>query len=145
VENGRQTTWQRTRTQIVAVVLIAYWTALCLGTHLPGGVVVAPPVSDKLLHFAAYAGLSFLLALLAWCLGLRGPRVYAAVLMISVCYGAIDELGQIPVPGRHADMADWNADMLGVVAGLTLHWLAVRAATVWGTAQLETQEKPSPP
>ena len=54
MENGRQTTWQRTRTQIVAVGLIAYWTALCLGTHLPGGVVVAPPVSDKLLHFAAY-------------------------------------------------------------------------------------------
>jgi hypothetical protein len=35
--------------------------------------------------------------------------------------------------------------MLGVVAGLTLHWLAVHAAALWGKAQLEQQEKPSPP
>ena len=106
--------------------LTVYWATLCLGTHLPGGVIVTPPVSDKVLHFAAYAGLGFLLALLAPRLGLRGWRVYAALLLIAVCYGAIDELGQIPVPGRNADMADWAADMLGVAAGLRcIGWRSV--------------------
>ena len=145
MEQVRQRSWQRTRTQILAVVLTVYWATLCLGTHVPGRVIVTPPVSDKVLHFVAYAGLGFLLALLAFCLGLRGWRVYAALLLIAVCYGAIDELGQIPVPGRNADMADWGADMLGVVAGLTLHWLAARAAAVWAMARLAQQKKPSPP
>jgi VanZ family protein len=125
--------------------LTVYWAALCLGTHLPGSVVVALPVSDKVLHFAAYAGLGFLLALLALRLGLRGWRVHAALLLIAVCYGTIDELGQIPVPGRTADMADWGADILGFAAGLALHWLAVRVAAIWGKTQLEQHEKPSLP
>jgi VanZ family protein len=34
-------------------------------------------------------------------------------------YGAFDELTQIPV-GRHADVADWFADVAGSVIGLAL-------------------------
>jgi VanZ family protein len=108
--------------------LVVYWAALCVGTHVPGGVIVNvnPPISDKVLHAGAYLGLTFLLALLSPHLGLRGWRLYALTLLTAACYGVVDELGQIPVPGRHADLGDWGADVLGAFAGLTLYWLAAR-------------------
>ncbi|NLF71866.1 MAG: VanZ family protein [Candidatus Anammoximicrobium sp.] len=121
------------------MMLIVYWVALCLGTHLPDrmAVAVTPPVSDKLLHLAAYAGLGFLLALLAARLGWRGWRTYAAALLILGVYATLDELAQIPVPGRRAELADWVADLLGVATGLGLHWLAVSVAALCGRGRAE--------
>jgi len=145
VEHVRQRSWRRTQTQTVAVILAIYWAVLCVGTHLPGGVIDGPPVSDKLLHVTAYAGLTFLLALLLPHLGLRRGRLYAGALLIVACYGAVDELGQIPVPGRTPDVKDWVANVLGAMTGLTLYWLAVRTMAAWNVGWLEVEKKPSPP
>jgi hypothetical protein len=49
----------------LALVLAGYWLALFIATHLPRiPASLELPGSDKWHHFAAYAGLSFLLA--AW-------------------------------------------------------------------------------
>lgn len=141
MEDVRRKVWRRTRTQILAITLVVYWTVLCVGTHVPGGAIANPPISDKVLHAAAYLGLTFLLALLSHHLGLRRWRLDAGVLLIAAGYGTADELGQIPVPGRNADAGDWGADVLGAVAGLMLYWLAVRG---WA-ALARMKKKPSPP
>jgi len=109
----------------VIAVLVVYWLALFVGTHTPSGVISQPKVWDKLLHFAGYGGLIFLLA---WPVAARsGPSLgtYAYLLVIAACYAAVDELGQIPIPGRSAEIGDWVADMVGAVAGLAAYRLSL--------------------
>jgi VanZ family protein len=117
-------------TRTVTVALVVYWVVLCIGTHLPGGFVGTPLVSDKTLHFLAYAGLSFLIAMLLPLLGLRDSRVYLIALLVAVGYGAVDELGQILIPGRTADAVDWFADLAGAVVGLVCYRLMVGVLTM---------------
>ena len=129
----------------MTAALVVYWAALCVGTHVPGRFVGKTLISDKALHFWAYAGLSFLLATLLPRLGVRSWSVYWAALLIAVCYGALDELAQIPIPGRTADIADWWADVAGAVAGLAGYGLMMAAILRRQAARLQLQKKPSPP
>lgn len=73
--------------------------------------------ADKLAHFGTYAVLGVLLAHGASASAL--PAGWAVAL--GVLYGASDELHQAFVPGRSAELADWAADALGVLAGVLLH------------------------
>lgn len=70
--------------------------------------------SDKMLHFAAYAGLGVLLAYGG------APAAVGRLPLIAIgsLYGASDEVHQSFVPGRTPDPADWVADTLGAVAGV---------------------------
>jgi len=131
-------------TRTVAAALVVYWGALCIGTHLPGGSVGTPLVSDKMLHFLAYTGLGFLIAMLLPLLGIRDSRAYLTALLIAVGYGAIDELGQIPIPGRNADVVDWLADVAGAVAGVMCYRLMVGAMACQPFG-FRGQKKPSSP
>ncbi len=126
------------------MALVAYWVALCIGTHLPGGFVGTPLVSDKALHFFAYAGLGFLLAAMLSLLGIRNSRAYWTAVLVAVAYGAVDELGQIPIPGRTAEGLDWLADVAGAVAGVIGYRLMV-VAMAFRAFSLSGKEKPSPP
>jgi VanZ family protein len=128
----------------VAAALVIYWAALCIGTHVPGGYVGTSLVSDKTLHFFAYTGLSFLLAAMLSLLGIRDSRVYLTALLIAIGYGAIDELGQIPIPSRTADGMDWLADVAGAAAGVMCWRLMVGAMTL-RLFSVSGQKKPSPP
>lgn len=113
----------------VVSALVVYWLAMFIGTHLPSGVIAHPRTWDKLLHFAAYGGLTFLLA---WPFVARfgsSLATYAYLLMIAAAYGAVDELAQIPIRGRRADIWDWVADMLGAVAGLVAYRLCLAVIT----------------
>jgi hypothetical protein len=113
---------------LALLAAIVYWVALAVGTHWPritlpfdgaGGI-------DKVLHFSAFAGLAFLLALAVrqWRpLGLLQYLLLAAALLI---YGAIDEATQLLVPGRSCELADWLADAAGAVAGLATFAVAER-------------------
>jgi VanZ family protein len=100
------------------ILLVGYWLALFVSTHIPSPPhALVPRVSDKLLHFAGYAGLTFLVCLnwslrraLAW-------RQWLGVLVLLAVLGAIDEVTQIPV-GRQCDFLDWIADVIGIAAGL---------------------------
>ncbi len=98
-------------------ILGVYWTAIFVGTHMPDGVRVLGAFDDKLLHFAAFAGLAFLLA--ATLAALRRRRGTAWLpWTIAAVYGCVDELSQMAVPGRHAGVDDWIADVLGAGVGV---------------------------
>ena len=112
---------------ITALVLglAAYWLALFVGTHVPLPVVKSIGRSDKLLHWASYTGLSFLLTTVV---SLRHSLTWRTCLIVALglaAYAALDELLQIPIPGRHADVWDWGADVGGVFCGLVTA-LAIR-------------------
>ncbi len=110
------------------VVLACYWLALVAGTHwpyTPEAIDIGP--SDKALHLTAFFGLA-LLACFNW--SLRRPFGWPArivVVAVLAMYGAVDELTQTPV-GRDANLYDWAADCIGILAGVGL-FVAVRAAT----------------
>ena len=106
------------RFQIAAGILLIYWGTIFVGTHMPGTLFGEPNIWDKALHFVAYAGLAFLLACVR---GYRSPPTrgtYFWLLALVGLYGVADELLQLVVPNRYADIKDWFADMFGAIAGL---------------------------
>lgn len=104
-------------------VLVMYWPALFVLTHIPipesmqkgGG-------TDKLLHFMAY----FLLVFLFWGTVKPYEKVHWRratvwwVLVVVVWYGVLDEWLQGFVRGRTMHVGDFFADVGAVVAGLLL-------------------------
>jgi VanZ family protein len=109
------------RFQIAAAILLIYWGAIFVGTHVPGSMLGEPKIWDKALHFLAYAGLAFLLACVYGYRVLPTRRTYLLLLVLVGLYGVADELLQLVVPNRSADIYDWFADMLGAIAGLTAY------------------------
>jgi VanZ family protein len=79
------------------------------GSSLPGG----PP---GLAHFVEYAVLG---ALLVWALLRSVPQrsVVALAVLLASGYGITDELHQLLVPQRTADVADWGVDTIGALVG----------------------------
>lgn len=122
---------KRNNSQHLSLLLVgAYWCALFVGTHLPRPLVDMHFLNDKLLHFAGFAGLAFLLA---WSQNSLRPAWSTALVMLATVsvYGAVDELTQAVVPGRTTDIWDWLADVSGAAAGLAAFALAL--LTVNGT------------
>lgn len=115
-----------------AILFSFYVTALFISTHvtlpddsLPGG-------TDKIAHFVAYAGLSFLLLVWVSAKRVRSLREILLALFACMLFGAMDELLQIPV-GRNCDIYDWIADVIGASIGILL-FLNIRFFTprdVW--------------
>ena len=107
----------RRRISLKVLLLVGFWLSAFIATHLPRVPRAIPRVSDKTLHFVAFAVLG---GLLSWVLQGRVTglaRHAVSVLLIIAVYGAVDELLQIPV-GRHCDVWDWIADLLGATVGL---------------------------
>ena len=129
------TAWQVSRfrhlRRIATGILIAYWCALFVGTHIPNPERFLPPdVSDKTLHVLAYFGLTFLL-LVRDALG-RPFTVRRGLLLLAAVsvYAAVDELLQaIPALNRTADVGDWAADVCGAALALGA-FVICRAALV---------------
>ena len=116
------------RYRLATVLLVCYWIALFVATHVPmPGSMHHVPHGDKLAHFAAYAGLAFLFAF-----ALQGRNVslvgYACVLGVVAAYGLVDEGIQWLMPSRSASIKDWIADVAGGVAGISAHFAT---ALVW--------------
>jgi VanZ family protein len=105
------------------VVLYAAGIFLVSSMHnppIPGG------VSDKSGHGAAYCGLG--LTVLRGLAGAEWAGVTAGTSLAAVgfatAFGASDELHQLFVPGRSADVHDLAADAIGTGAGVMTAWLA---------------------
>lgn len=85
----------------------------------------APPGADKLVHFGLYAVLATLTMRAA---GARqsSARAVLAVALALLVWGLLDEWHQAFIPGRSADVADWAADAVGMIAGIgsRLWWVA---------------------
>ncbi|WP_459556471.1 VanZ family protein [Lacunimicrobium album] len=104
-------------------MLVTYWMVLLYATHMPVEYVESVEVSDKFMHVAAYAVLSFLLASTLHCLNWRFRAIVPTVLLTTMIYGGIDETTQ-PWFGRVADIVDWSADQAGGVLGIILYLVA---------------------
>lgn len=100
-----------------AFVPMLVWTAtvLWIGSR-PGIELPATDLAvDKLGHFGMYGILGLTLA---WGWLQNGRRPGAALLvLVGILVGVLDELVQISVPGRSAEIADVVADAAGVVTG----------------------------
>ncbi len=87
-------------------------------SHLPSLASLAHlPWSDRLGHALLYTGFGITLALaLTAHLPNRPFRTVALwTFLLGALYAASDELHQLFVPYRVADLADWIADVLGVL------------------------------
>ena len=101
----------------------AYCALLFVLSGQPGDSTLPLGGADKIVHFAAYAGLGFLSAR-AFARagpGLSARATFLAAASFAALYGATDELHQYFVPGRFASVADWGADALGAVAASALY------------------------
>lgn len=109
--------------KISGPLLLVYWIALAIGTHIPDpDIPDLPDNSDKVMHFVAYAGLCFFFCL--W-KSSQGPLSRSDLLKITgiiAIYATIDELLQIPF-NRFCDPLDALADWAGIVIGLLIFYL----------------------
>ena len=109
--------------KITAGLLILYWTALFVATHIPvPNVVREADVSDKGLHLLA----NLILVYLFWFTVSDGRKANwrrAApwcVLAITLAYAIFDEWTQSFVAGRSCDPRDLVADLTGTCTGLAV-------------------------
>jgi VanZ family protein len=100
--------------------LLLYTFVLVIATHLPkvGGLVRTPGI-DKLLHFGAYFVQATLAAAAVAATGRLGRRNAVILIAALAAFGALDELTQ-PWFSRSAEWADWAADCLGILLGVSL-------------------------
>lgn len=92
-------------------------TIVFLSSRSGGPDLSLPPGSDKVIHAIIYAVLGALTAR-----ALRGygvPAIKSARFALILCavFGITDELHQSTVAGRHAELADWGADLIGGALG----------------------------
>ncbi|MFO1021380.1 MAG: VanZ family protein [Planctomycetales bacterium] len=124
---GKLIDWIQRHPRRVRALLAGYWVLIFIGTHLPRIPKPLEQVSDKSLHFSAYAGLALLLLFDA--LSHRQFTIlrHGVILVLCFVYSVADELLQIPV-GRSCDVLDAVADMAGVstilLISLGIHFLA---------------------
>ena len=80
---------------------------------------------DKLAHLLVYAGLGvlFLVPLAEARLSRVTVKAAATAVLLSVLYGAFDEVHQSFTPGRSPDVRDLFADALGAALGVAAVWL----------------------
>lgn len=107
---------ERNRIYLIYTPLAVYWIIIFILTSLPGNVALDMHVSDKIEHFGAYGLLSVLLySTLYFQKRYKIFNSYPATftLLLSSFYGMADELHQLFVPGRSADVLDWAADFIG--------------------------------
>lgn len=101
---------------------VALWLALQVTlTSLPGNDIPIglPHPLDWLCHFGLYAGLGLLLARVGVLQG--WPRRWLVWTAVALSlWAALDELHQLLIPGRDAEVGDWIADTLGASLGILL-------------------------
>lgn len=83
------------------------------------------PLRDKGVHFVEYGTLSVLLthALRTTAPGRHVVLTWAWAALITVVWGAIDEIHQAYVPGRFSDVGDVIADACGAATGALIYLL----------------------
>jgi VanZ family protein len=112
---------QKHRYALVYIPLIIYWIILLAATSFPSERLPTLGVGDKSKHFFAYFILAFLLNL-TLLIQDKYPKMKekagAYTWVIIAIYGILDELHQMLIPGRSAELLDWIADILGALAGV---------------------------
>jgi VanZ family protein len=109
-----------------------YMAAIFYASAQPD-VSIPGPLSDTSWHSIAYTGLGVLIVR-ALAGGLGAPVAPSAALLgivLTTAYGCTDELHQMFVPGRYADLRDVAADATGGAIGAFLCWLCGIISRSW--------------
>ena len=120
---------EKQRSAFARGLLIAYWITLFGLTHIPGSTLTRLQLSqnDLAAHFGAYLILT-VLYLRALTAGYDALWTYAVrTFPILLGYAVVDELTQMGIPGRFADLSDVVADGCGIMVGL----VAMRVIHQW--------------
>ena len=113
--------------RLAIVALVFYWLLMFTGTHLAASTLevadsLAPKVSDKVKHFAAFFLLGTLLCYVTN--SDRWLRRFFSIGLVGMLYAGIDEYTQRFVPGRYPDFYDFVADSLGLWTAIIAYMLA---------------------
>lgn len=112
---------ERYKTTLVYFPLVIYWLMIFTGTSLPSDSLPTFGLTDKLMHFGAYFGLSVLLNLTLIFQNknklLREKNILFTLLIVMI-YAGVDELHQNFIPGRFCEFLDFAADLLGGILGI---------------------------
>jgi len=114
---------EKNKKLLVYTPLVVYWIVLFGATTLPAASMPSFGVVDKVNHLSAYfilAILLFLTLLFQQKISLAKKRVAAYALIICSLYGMLDEVHQIFIPGRSAELLDFVADACGALLGVLL-------------------------
>lgn len=113
--------------------LIIHWVSIFILTSLPSESLPSVEISDKLNHFLAFFVLGFFLNLTLK-YQTKFPNLKKNILLITIIiasgYGLLDELHQLFVPGRSAELLDWVADFIGAISGSLLAEVIYRKYSV---------------
>ena len=120
--------------KLTGLALSGYWFALFVATHIPLPDRLIPPKTDKIIHCAAYFVLAVLFSLYFRLRGYTRWRTFCVVLVTLVIWGAVDEVLQIPIPGRFGDVADVIADAVGTILGAATSLIVIRRVSPDATA-----------
>jgi VanZ family protein len=107
---------------VVWVLFVEVLTSLP-GSALPN--IELPFRYDWVAHFCMYGVLGVLLARAARVSGWPWRWLVLVALGISV-FGVLDELHQLFIPGRSAEVSDWLMDTAGSATGIVTFALAMR-------------------
>ncbi|BDQ02216.1 MAG: hypothetical protein KatS3mg036_0660 [Ignavibacterium sp.] len=103
--------------------LIIHWITIFILTSLPSDQLPSVEIGDKVNHFLAFFVLGFFLNLTLK-YQTKYPSLKKNILLITIIiaagYGLLDELHQLFVPGRSAEVLDWVADFVGAISGSLL-------------------------
>jgi VanZ family protein len=120
--NSMQNHWQgvlRRHRRALGVIFALYWCAMFVATHIPlPQVDAAPQNTDKLVHLVMYAGFAFLFSLWLSARTSWSRKIMLVVLCTSIGYAALDEILQMPLESRSAEVWDFVMDLLGAAMGL---------------------------
>lgn len=106
---------------LIYIPLIIHWISIFILTSLPSDSLPHVALVDKVKHFIAYLVLSILLTL-----SLRAQSRFKRLktgfikyaFVITILYSTFDEIHQIFIPGRDAEIWDWVANLLGIILGI---------------------------
>jgi len=84
---------------------------ICVGTLLPLPQAVDVPGTDKWHHFLGFAALTYPLTV-------ASRRHWLPIIVFGLLFGALIEIIQ-PYVNRFGDVADFNADAVGVLIGFS--------------------------
>ncbi|RMD47914.1 MAG: hypothetical protein D6830_07930 [Ignavibacteria bacterium] len=116
--------------ELVYIPLWIYWAILLTLTSLPSTTFIDTfRFSDKIKHFGAYAILGLLLSLASYFQSkweILSKYFWSGAVIIASVYGMLDEIHQMFIPNRSAEILDWVADFTGAMFGGLIIYLFIR-------------------